>query len=62
MLRSGADDDLMRVVNALRKERPDIQIHVRGDGGFGLPLMYETCEKNGLTYTFGFSTNPGSSG
>lgn len=54
----GADDDLMRVVNALRKERPDIRIHVRGDGGFGLPLMYETCEKNGLTYTFGFSTNP----
>lgn len=54
----GAEDDLMRVVNALRKEWPDIQIHVRGDGGFGLPLMYETCEKNGLTYTFGFSTNP----
>jgi hypothetical protein len=48
----------MRVVNALRKERPDIQIHVRGDGGFGLPLMYEICEKNSLTYTFGFSTNP----
>jgi len=54
----GADDDLMRVVNALRQERPDIQIHVRGDGGFGLPLMYEICENNGLTYTFGFSTNP----
>lgn len=54
----GADDDLMRVVNALRKERSDIQIHIRGDGGFGLPLMYETCENNGLTYTFGFSTNP----
>jgi hypothetical protein len=53
----GADDDLMRVVNALRKERPDIQIHVRADGGFGLPLMYEVCENNGLTYTFGFSTN-----
>ncbi len=54
----GADEDLMRVVNALRRERPDIQIHVRGDGGFGLPLMYETCEKNRLSYTFGFSTNP----
>jgi hypothetical protein len=53
----GAEDDLMRVVNALRKERPDIQIHVRGDGGFGLPKMYELCEKNGLTYTFGFTTN-----
>jgi hypothetical protein len=54
----GADDDLMRVVNALRKERPDIAIHVRGDAGFGLPRMYEVCEENSLTYTFGFSTNP----
>jgi hypothetical protein len=53
----GADDDLMKVVNALRKERPDIKIHVRGDAGFGLPLMYEVCENNGLTYTFGFSSN-----
>ena len=53
----GADDDLMRVVNALRKERPDIKVHVRGDAGFGLPLMYQVCEENGLTYTFGFSAN-----
>jgi hypothetical protein len=54
----GAEDDLMRVVNALRKERPDIQIHVRADAGFGLPLMYNTCEENGLSYTLGFSSNP----
>ena len=53
-----ADEDLMRVVNALRKERPDIRIHVRGDAGFGLPCMYDVCEKNNLTYTFGFTTNP----
>jgi hypothetical protein len=53
----GADDDLLRVVNALRKERPDIAIHIRGDAGFGLPRMYDFCEENGLTYTFGFSTN-----
>ena len=53
----GADDDLLRVVAALRKERPDIVIHVRGDAGFGLPRMYEVCEENHLTYTFGFSTN-----
>ena len=52
-----ADDDLMRVVNALRKEKPDIQIHVRGDAGFGMPWMYEVCENNGLSYTFGFSAN-----
>lgn len=54
----GAEDDLMRVVNALRKERADIQIHVRADAGFGLPLMYNTCEENGLSYTLGFATNP----
>lgn len=53
----GAEEDLMRVVDALRKERPDIQIHVRGDAGFGLPVMYEIREKNSLTYTFGFATN-----
>jgi hypothetical protein len=53
----GADDDLMLVVNALRAARPDIKIHVRGDAGYGLPLMYEICENNGLCYTFGFSSN-----
>ena len=53
----GADDDLLRVVNALRKERPDIAIHVRGDAAFGVPWMYKICEENDLTYTFGFSTN-----
>jgi hypothetical protein len=53
----GADDDLMKVVNALRAARPDIRIHVRGDAGFGVPWMYRVCEENGLSYTFGFSTN-----
>lgn len=53
----GAADDLMRVVRALRQERPDIIIHVRADAGFGQPGMYEVCEQNGLTYTLGFSTN-----
>jgi hypothetical protein len=53
----GADDDLMRVVTALRQERPDIAIHVRGDAGFGLPAMYDVCEANGLSYTLGFSAS-----
>jgi hypothetical protein len=53
----GADDDLLRVVAALRKERSAIAIHVRADAGFGLPKMYAVCEHNGLTYTFGFATN-----
>jgi hypothetical protein len=53
----GADDDLMRVVNALRRERPDVKIHVRGDAGFGVPWMYDACEQNGLSYTLGFCSN-----
>jgi hypothetical protein len=53
----GADDDLMRIVNALRQQRPDIQIHLRADAGFGLPAMYKVCEENGLSYTLGFSSN-----
>jgi hypothetical protein len=53
----GADDDLKRVVDALRKEKPDIAIHVRGDAAFGVPWMYKVCEENDLTYTFGFSAN-----
>lgn len=53
----GADDDLMAVVRAVRAARPDVAVHVRGDAGFGLPLMYELCEANRLTYTLGFSSN-----
>lgn len=53
----GADDDLLRVVAALRRHRPDIVIHVRGDAAYGVPWMYKACEDNGLSYTFGFSTN-----
>lgn len=54
----GADEDLVRVVNALRAARPEVKIHVRGDAGFGVPWMYQVCEDNGLSYTFGFSANP----
>lgn len=53
----GADDDLTFMVKRLREVWPDVQIHVRGDCGFGLPLMYETCEKLGIWYTFGLAMN-----
>lgn len=53
----GADDDLKYMVGRLRAVWPDVQIHVRGDCGFGLPLMYETCEKIGVWYTFGLAMN-----
>ena len=53
----GADDDLEYVVNRLRTAWPDVVIYVRGDAGFGMPWMYEVCERMELMYTFGLSTN-----
>lgn len=53
----GADDDLMFVVERLQRARPDLRIHVRGDSGFGVPRMYEACENNRISYTFGIAGN-----
>ncbi len=53
----GADDDLEYLVRRLRTAWPGVQIEVRGDAGFGVPWMYEVCERLGLTYTFGLSSN-----
>ena len=53
----GADDDLEYLVNRLRRAWPDVEIHVRGDAGFGMPWMYNVCERLGLFFTFGLSSN-----
>jgi len=53
----GAVDTLQEVVEQLRKAWPDVAILVRGDGGFAVPEMYEYCEREGLFYAFGYSTN-----
>jgi len=53
----GADDDLRHIVARLREAWPDVEIHVRGDAGFGIPRMYTVCEELDLIYTFGLATN-----
>jgi hypothetical protein len=53
----GADDDLEYLVGRLRAVWPNVQIEVRGDAGFGMPWMYEVCERLVLTYTFGLAGN-----
>lgn len=53
----GADDDLRYVVDRLRAVWPDVDIHVRGDSGYGCPIMYAICETLGVTYTFGLAPN-----
>ena len=54
----GADDDLRYVVQRLREVWPDIEIHVRADAGFGVPLMLDLCEELRLFDTFGDGMNP----
>lgn len=55
---TGADDDLRYLAQRLRQVWPDVQIEVRGDAGFGIPIMYTVCEEERILYTFGLSTNP----
>lgn len=53
----GADDDLEYLVRRLRQVWPDVVIVVRADSAFGIPRMYEVCERLGLLYTFGLTAN-----
>lgn len=53
----GADDDLRHLMGRLRAVWPDVQVHVRGDSGFGVPRMYDVCRELRLSYTFGIGMN-----
>jgi len=53
----GAADDVACVVRRLREAFPGVQIHLRGDSGFGTPTMYEAAEQLEIDYTFGIGMN-----
>jgi hypothetical protein len=53
----GADNDLRYLVGRLRAAWPDVHIHVRGDSGFGVPLMYDVCQELRTSYTLGIGMN-----
>ena len=53
-----ADDDLTYVVGRLRAAWPGVRIHVRGDSGFGVPAVYQACERLDTFYTIGLGMNP----
>lgn len=53
----GADDDLRYLTSRLRAVWPDVRITVRGDCGFGVPMMYEACQELNLQFTFGLAMN-----
>ena len=53
----GADDDVAYLVTRLRRVWPDVVLHFRGDCAFGVPDMYEVCERFRVFYTFGLTAN-----
>lgn len=54
----GADDDLRYLVRRLRAAWPAVEIHLRGDGGFGVPVMIKACHELQIFFTFGVGQNP----
>ena len=54
----GMDDDLAYVVQRLRAAWPNVEIDLRADSAYGVPLMYDTAEDLRLLYTFGLKMNP----
>ena len=54
----GAADILDAIVTRLRAAWPDVRILVRSDNGLAVPGLYDYCEAKGLSYAFGYATNP----
>jgi hypothetical protein len=52
-----ADDDLAYLVGRLRRVWPDVVITARADAAFGIPDMYDVCERLNILYTFGLTAN-----
>ena len=53
----GAADDLEYLVTRLRDAFPGVRISLRADSGFGVPAMYEACERLEIDFTIGIGMN-----
>ncbi len=55
----GAVAILKRIVSRLRRAwGKELEIEIRADAGFAVPVLYEYCEKERIGYTIGLITNP----
>ena len=53
----GSVDELRRIVGQIRQEWPDVEILVRGDGGFCREEIMAWCENNSVDYVLGLAKN-----
>ena len=53
----GAAEDLKYLAGRLRDAFPGVRIVLRADSGFGVPTMYEGCERLEIDFTIGIGMN-----
>lgn len=53
----GAEDDVEYLTRRVRQRFPDVDIHFRADSAFGVPLMFDACERSRVTYSIGEKMN-----
>lgn len=54
---AGTREEVAHIVARLRKTWPDVQIILRGDGGFCREELMDWCENNRVDYVFGLAKN-----
>jgi hypothetical protein len=54
---AGALEEVARIVAQIRKRWPQVQIILRGDGGFCRDALMSWCEDHGVGYVFGLAKN-----
>ena len=54
---AGALEEVERIVQQIRKNWPQVEIILRGDGGFCRETLMSWCEEHGLGYVFGLAKN-----
>src|SRR5262245_6423773 len=54
---AGAREEIARIVAALRKAWPEVEIWLRADSGFARDELMSWCEENRVEYVFGLARN-----
>ena len=54
---AGALEEVERIVAQIRKKWPQVEMILRGDGGFCRDALMSWCEDNGVSYVFGLAKN-----
>jgi hypothetical protein len=54
---SGALEEVKRIVKQIRTKWPEVEIILRGDGGFSRDAIMSWCEENRVQFAFGMAKN-----